>query len=108
MNRIDNPGSKVNKGSYVQIQKTVLEPNERPDNIPEDTRRLPLQMKVKGFLQEDSTLGDSVKIKTVIGREVEGELIDVNPYYDHDFGRVPRELLDIGPELKNLLREADR
>ena len=108
MSRIDNAVSKVKKGSYVQVQKTVLEPHERPDNIPEDTKRVPLQMKVKGFLGEDSTIGDNVRIKTLIGREVEGELIEVNPYYDHNFGRVPRELLDIGPELKNLLREAER
>jgi len=39
-----------------------------------------------------------VRIKTLIGRELEGKLTSVNPSYAHSFGKIVPELLSIGLE----------
>jgi len=37
------------KGDWVQIQVTILHPEERAPQVPEDTKKVPLEMRVKGF-----------------------------------------------------------
>ena len=59
----------VKKGDWMQI---VLEPGQRPSQVPGDTSKVPL---VKGFLTSDAKLGYKVTITTVIGREITGELV---------------------------------
>ncbi|WP_313757234.1 2-amino-4-oxopentanoate thiolase subunit OrtA [Tissierella sp.] len=92
------------RGDWVRIHNIVLEVGERATNIPEDTQNVPLEMWVKGFLLNDSAnIGDSVKVETYIGRTVEGKLLEVNPYYKHDFGKCVPELLYIGRQARELL-----
>lgn len=92
------------KGDWVRIHKVVLEVGERASNIPEDTQNVPLEMWDKGFLLDDSAkIGDKVKVETYIGRVVEGNLLEVNPYYGHDFGKCIPELLYIGRQGRELL-----
>ncbi len=98
----------VEKGSWVRIHETILAPEDRAENLPEDTKQVPLEMWVKGFLQESAAIGEQVKIKTITGRMVEGELTEVNPYYDHDFGRFVPEMVQIGIQLKGILWEGDK
>lgn len=93
----------VKKGEWVQIYSIVLKPEERAPQLPEDTKKVPLELRVKGFLLEDARIGDEVTIETVIGRRVSGKLEKVNPRYEHDFGNPIPELLRIGIEAKNLL-----
>jgi hypothetical protein len=38
----------IKKGSWVQIHYIVLQPSERADNVPEDTKQVPLELWVKG------------------------------------------------------------
>ncbi len=90
-------------GDYVQILRIVLEPGERAPQVPEDTREVPLELRVKGFIDHDARLGDEVTIATVLGRKVTGRLVAVNPAYPHGFGRPAPELLRIGQELRDLL-----
>ena len=66
-------------GTWVEIQQVVLSPAERAPSVPEDTKKVPYVMRVSGFLLEDAQLGQTTRIKTIIGRELEGELITVNP-----------------------------
>lgn len=95
---------KAKRGDFVQIQVRILEPEERAPNLPEDTRRVPLEMRVKGFLlDETATIGKTVSIRTLSGREVKGKLIAINPKYEHDFGEPVPELLTIGEELRSIL-----
>jgi len=94
---------KILKGCWVQIHNVILAVGERAPQVPEDTKATPLQMWVKGFLQEDAFLGDRVKISTVTDRIVEGKLVAVNPAYQVDFGEPQPELLTIGRELRKLL-----
>ena len=41
------------KGDWVQIHNIVLTPEERSSALPEDTKSHPLEMWVKGYLQQD-------------------------------------------------------
>ena len=92
------------KGDLVQIHKTILKPEERSPNLPSDTRSVPYEGWIKGFLMdEEATLGDVVKVKTFIGRECAGILCAVNPVYDHNFGAPQKEILTIGEEARQQL-----
>lgn len=95
-------------GDWVEIKNIVMQPEERATNIPEETRRVPLELRLKGFLLADATIGDKVEIETIIGRRVRGELIQVNPEFQHDFGRPVPELLTIGRELRQRLERGKR
>lgn len=97
--------SQVNKGEWVQIHQIVMKPEDRPSHLPEDTRSVPLELWVKGFMNQDGNMGEEVEITTVTGRVVRGELVAVNPTYDYGFGEefVP-ELLKVGGQLKGILK----
>ncbi len=94
-------------GSYVEIHSVVLKEGSRPTNIPKDTQEVPLEMWVKGFMIEDGNIGDCVKIKTVIGREVEGNLVRINPKHHIDYGDCVPELLYITSQLRDILGGED-
>jgi len=97
------------KGDWVQIHRTVLPPEERAGRVPQDTKEVPLEMWMNGFLvQEGASIGDNVEINTVIGRRENGVLLKVNPGYDHSFGKTVPELLQIGTQLRSLLREEEK
>ncbi len=95
---------KAKHGEWVRIHNIVLEVGQRASNIPEDTQNVPLEMWDKGFLiDEEAKIGDKVKVETYIGRTVEGTLIEINPYWEHDFGKAVPELLYIGRQARELL-----
>lgn len=85
----------VLKDTWVLIKKVVLEPNERPATLPEETRKVPLVMWVKGWLLEDAKIGEVVHIKTRTNRFEEGTLLEVNPTYKHNYGNFVPEILKI-------------
>lgn len=88
----------------MQIHLIVLEAGARAPQAPEDTQKVPLEARIKGFLEDESArIGQKVAIQTLAGRRVEGELVAVNPAYGHDFGEPIPELLAIGPELRWML-----
>ncbi len=92
------------KGDWVRIKKIVLQAKERSDNLPEDTKKVPLIMWDKGFLLNDNaSLGDWVKVETIIGREIEGELVQVDPSYEVNYGPSVNETLYIGKQLREML-----
>lgn len=91
------------KGQWIQIHRIVLKPEERSPHLPEDTKKVPLELWQKGFLCQDANNGDEVEIETVIGRRVKGKLVNVNPVYNHNFGEPIPELLTIGMELRKIL-----
>lgn len=93
-------------GTWVEIRATVLHPGERAPQAPADTRSLPLEMRVKGFLQGTASIGERADIVTVTGRRLHGTLVTVNPPYEHGFGAPVPELLTIGGELRALLGSA--
>ena len=93
----------IEKGSWVEIETIILPAGERAPQVPEDTQRVPLQMRVKGFLTASAALGDEVEIVTPSGRLSRGVLSVANPAYNHSFGATIPELSTIGKELRDLM-----
>ena len=93
----------IKKGSWVQIKKIVLNPEERASNLPEATKKVPLLLWVKGHLIEDALMNESVKVKTLTGRIEEGELVALNPSYQHTYGNFIPEILEIDQIVKSTL-----
>lgn len=93
----------VKKGEWVRIHKIVLTPAERAPQVPDDTKEVPLEMWLKGFLQADANMGDEVEIETVTGRKEKGTLIELNPYWKHDFGKFVPELVAIDKQVREIL-----
>ena len=91
------------KGDWVRIHRVILPAAERTANLPEDTRKVPFEMWVKGHLLEDGEIGDEVRIKTVSGREEHGTLIEVNPQFDVNFGSFVPEVLEMDVRLRTAL-----
>jgi hypothetical protein len=86
----------IAQGTWVEIEKTVLTPAQRAPTLPEETRGVPYVLRVAGFLLEDGVIGQEVRIRTRIGRELNGTLVTVNPSYTHSYGETVPELLMIG------------
>jgi hypothetical protein len=95
----------IEKGTWVQIHRIVLQEGQRAPQVPVETQQVPLEMWVKGFLAEPATLGEKVEIVTPSGRRLRGILTDVNPSYTHSFGPPIPELLTVGREVRTILRE---
>ncbi len=89
-------------GAWVQVHRTVLGAGERAPQVPDDTKRVPFDMWVKGTLVHDAEIGDTVEIVTVTGRKETGDLVAVDPGYSHGFGRFVPELRRIDAQLKEL------
>lgn len=87
-------------GDWVEVRYTLLEPADRSTNLPTDTAQQPLLVWVKGFARAAAGMGDTVEVETMTGRAVTGVLTDVNPGYDHTFGRPAPELTHVGAELR--------
>lgn len=97
------------KGDWVRIHNIVLKPEDRSPNLPEDTKKVPLEMWDKGFLlNESANIGDIVEVETYIGRKVEGKLVEVNPHFEHDFGKCVPELFYIGRQLRSYLEGSEQ
>ena len=95
----------VKKGEWIQIHDIILKPEERTAKIPEDTKKVPLEIWVKGFLNSDAKMGEVVEVTTRVGRTVKGTLVNVNPTYDYGFGEVYiPELLKISRQVKDIVR----
>lgn len=96
------------KGDWVQIELTILTPEQRAPQVPEDTKKVPLKARLKGFLVDEvASPGAVVTVKTPSGRLVTGTLVAVNPKYEHDFGEPVPELITIGLELRQILEESE-
>lgn len=98
-------GYDAKKGDWVQIHQIILKPEERTAKIPEETKKVPLELWVKGYLKEDGNIGDIVEVTTLTKRSVKGELVEVNPRYKYGFGEefVP-ELIKIGEIVKEIVK----
>lgn len=88
------------KGDWVQIHFIALNPEERSEHLPDDTKQLPLEIRIKGFLKDkEAELNEIVTIKTPIGRLIKGRLEKINPRYEHNFGEPIQELLHINSDI---------
>ncbi len=97
----------VKQGSWVQIEKVLLEPAERSERLPEETRRVPFRLRAKGILAEDCEQGGEATITTACGRRMTGLLVAENPAFTHSFGSQVTEFLGLGDSLRALWRKSD-
>jgi hypothetical protein len=96
-------GDIVKRGQWVEVYRVVLSPEKRAPQVPDDTRKVPLEMRTKGFLETDAMIGDEAVITTAAGRQVSGRLDAVNPAYTHGFGEPIGELMGIGREVRRII-----
>lgn len=101
-------GERLAKGTWVEIHAVVLPAGERAPQVPEDTARVPLEMRAKGFLVEATEIGAEADVLTTTGRRLRGTVTAANPSYDHGFGAPLPELLEIGGEVRAILRKLGR
>lgn len=99
---------RIPEGTWVQILATVLPPEGRAPQVPDDTKKVPLDLRVKGFLTASGRLNETVTVKTVTGRLVTGQLVDAAPTYRHSFGEAVPEMQRIGVELREFLAKGGR
>lgn len=95
---------RVARGTWVELHRVVLPAGERAPQVPEETQRVALEQRVKGFLAADAAPGGPAEVVTVAGRRHTGTLVRVLPSYDHGFGAPVPELLAVGEELRAILR----
>jgi hypothetical protein len=93
------------KGTWVEIHSVILPAGARAPQVPDDTARVPLEMRAKGFLAEPAKIGTEAEVLTVTGRRLRGTVCAANPPYHHGFGAPLPELLEIGGEVRAILRE---
>lgn len=98
---------RVRAGAWVEIHRVLLEPGQRAERVPEDTRGVPLEMLAKGWLCADAQPGDEVEIETAAGRRLRGTLRGANPPYEHGFGPPLPELLAVASEVRRFLRRRE-
>ncbi len=93
-----------NEGQWVEIHSVILDPQERSPDVPDDTKKVPLESWIKGWALGPGTVGREIEIKTPANRVVKGTLIRVNPGYTHTFGPGVPELSTVGQELRAMLK----
>ncbi len=94
------------KGDWVRVHTVVLSAGERAPQIPDETKAVPLELWVNGFLVESTVeIGKEATVQTLAGRELRGVLTEIEPVYAIDYGRPQPELLTIGSELRAVLKE---
>lgn len=95
----------VKAGSWVELTRVVLPAAKRAPNLPPETKKTDLVLKVRGFLVADAAPGAEAEVRTLAEREQGGVLTDAHPRFPHDFGDPVPELLRIGRELRAEVRE---
>ena len=85
----------IKKDNYVEIEVTILKENNRAPQVPEDTKLVPLKVRVKGVLLSEAKIGEIATIKTSTNRIETGILIKENPAYLHNFGEFVSELNEV-------------
>ncbi|MBW2498718.1 MAG: 2-amino-4-ketopentanoate thiolase [Deltaproteobacteria bacterium] len=95
---------RVAVGTWVELRRIVLQAGERAPQVPEETQRVPLEMRAKGRLTHDGKVGEEAEVITAAGRRLRGTLERVAPAYTHGFGPPVPELLAVGEELRARLR----
>jgi len=97
------------KGQWVKIHNILLKAGERSPRVPDDTKKVPLEMWLNGFLKDtEANIGETVTIESFIGRQVEGTLLEIEPAYEHSFGKPINELLTIGPKVRKILEGSSK
>ena len=93
----------IKKGTWVEIEKIVLKPEDRAANIPEETKKTPIKSFVRGKCLSDCELGDEVQVETNIGRIAKGNVVIIEPGYYHTYGKYVEEISNIGKQAREII-----
>lgn len=93
----------IKKGTWVEIEQIVLKPEERAQNIPEETRITPLKCWIRGNCLKDCEIGEEAEVETNIGRVVKGTVVEAEPGYNYVYGKYVPELSNIGKQAKKII-----
>lgn len=93
----------ISKGTWVEVEEIVLTPENRAQNIPEETKITPLKAWIRGYCLENCELGDTVEVKTNVGRSVKGTVVDVEPGYYHTYGKYVKEISHVGQQAREMI-----
>lgn len=93
----------IKKGTWIEIQEVVLTPEERSSAIPEETKKTPLLVWIRGNCMKDCSLGDEVEVETLAGRILKGIVVQERPSYEHNFGEYIDEIAYIGKQARAIL-----
>ena len=85
----------IDKGEYVRIRKYLLRPEDRLGGIPEETKKQPLKMWVKGRLNHESELFQPASITTATGRTLFGDVKETKPTHKFSYGAYVDEILQM-------------
>jgi hypothetical protein len=96
-------GQMAGLGDYVQISQIVINPENRAPQIPEDTKKVPYTLWIKGYALKEAVIFEEIEISTITGRKLTGTLTDINPSFNHSFGKYVKELGQVRDQVKNLL-----
>ncbi len=91
----------IPKGTYVRVRNHILKPENRVENIPDDTSNVPLKSWVKGHLTHEAELYEAAEIITETGRKVQGIVKEVEPKPRHDFGDFVPEIMKMRHQILN-------
>ncbi len=95
----------IPKGTWVEIFSVVLPKGERAPQVPEETQKVDLELRARGFLLEDAELGSEARIETLAGRTLEGLLETSQPGWYHTFGGNHAELMAVGGICRAVLKD---
>lgn len=93
------------QGQWVQVHNIVLKSDQRAANLPDDTKKVDLEMWVKGNITADTEVGGECEVITMTGRTVKGTLVEIEPRYAHDFGDYVPELDAVKKQARGILWE---
>lgn len=93
----------ISKGTWVEVERMVLTPENRAPNIPKETRITPLKSWIRGTCLSNCKLGDEVEVETNSGRIVKGIVVDIEPGYFHTYGKYVKEMCNVGKQAKKLI-----
>lgn len=93
----------IKKGTWIEVEETVLESSDRAANIPEETRKTPLKVWIRGFCENDCEISQMVEVKTLTGRILKGRVMSEEPGYYHSFGNYVKEISYIGLQARQIL-----
>jgi 2-amino-4-ketopentanoate thiolase alpha subunit len=99
---------RVHAGTLVELRRVLLTPGERAAHVPDDTQRVPLELRVHGLLLAEADVGDEASVRTAAGRLLSGTLEGAASGPLHTFGPPEPTLLNVGAELRALLRHDGR
>lgn len=95
----------IKKGTWVEVEETVLLPEDRATNIPEETKKTPLKSFIRGKCLTEAELGDEVEVETNVGRVAKGIIIEIEPGYYHTYGKHVEEISNIGKQAREIIAQ---